>query len=524
MLYLVMKAGGAPAILVLVGAMAAAAACALVLAAREERTGPAAAGLAVGGGLFLLHFRLFPRAEIFSFFLLSILVLLLASWRRGRQRALFAIPPLFLLWGNLHPGVLAGGLVLSCHVVGEGVAAFVPAVRNGPPSGPYDARRFVRLLVISAIAALALLANPYGFGVLSEAVRLSRGTVNQYIAEWVPPTHAFVTNRPSVQAYRVWTGLLVLSLPFFWWRRCLGGVLAAAALLTMAMRSVRFIAVYGVVTAPLMAVALEEWLGLALRRRARELRTVTGLVVASLLVLGVVPVINGSFYRWEGEERRFGFGVVERDYPGRAVAFMRATDIRGTVFNEYRWGGWLGWTEGMQVFQDGRTIDESLFYESTTILNASPGFEAILDRYGIDVLLLRYPKESFSNHAIFRWLATAPGWALVFWDDDALVYLKRVPRFEPVIERFAYRRLSPFAIATSKALLLPDWARLETEIRQVKEWSPRSGVVRQIAGQLYDIAGMQDRAKAEFLEGYRLEPGNGVWESLLRSVGGWPPG
>ena len=35
---------------------------------------------------------------------------------------------------------------------------------------------------------------------------------------------------------------------------------------------------------------------------------------------------------------------------------------------------------------------------------------------------------------------------------------------------------------------------------------------------------LQDRAKAEFLEGYRLEPGDGVWESLLRSVGGWPPG
>ena len=138
-------------------------------------------------------------------------------------------------------------------------------------------------------------------------------------------------------------------------------------------------------------------------------------------------------------------------------------------------------------------------------------------------MLLRYPKEASSSKAVFQWLGASPGRALVFWDDEALVYLKRIPRFEAVIERFRYRRLSPFETWTSGAALLADWPRLEAEIAQVKQWSPKSSVIRQIAGQLYDIVGMKDRAKAEFLEGYRLEPDRETWEPLLRSVGAWPP-
>jgi len=99
----------------------------------------------------------------------------------------------------------------------------------------------------------------------------------------------------------------------------------------------------------------------------------------------------------------------------------------------------------MQVFQDGRTIDEALFHEGTAVLTAAPGFEDILDRYRVDVMFMRHPKDSTRPKGIFRWLAGSPGWALVFWDDEALVYLKRLPRFQPVIDRFAYRHLFPFA-------------------------------------------------------------------------------
>ena len=518
LLYLVMTAGGPTGLIVLAGTLAAVAACSLVLAARDEGAGPASAGLAVGGALFLLHFRLFPRAEIFTFLCLPLLLLLLARWRRGGRWTLVGIPLLFLFWGNLHPGVLSGGLVLACYVAAEALTRLLPPL----PRGSEGRRPLLPLLAASALAALALLGNPYGIQAPLEWLRLAGSDINQYVAEWLPPTHKMFTGRAFVQAYRVWTVILLISLPVLWKCRRLGGALAAGALLPMAMRSVRIIGVYGIATAPAMAVSLHGWFTLATRHRAVRARTLADLAVASLLVLVALLVVEGSFYRWEGENTRFGFGVNKQDYPVQALVFLQANDIHGTVFNEYRWGGWLGWVAGMKVFQDGRTIDGTLVREGFAVLGTTPGFEEILDRYRVDVLFLRYPKES-RQPKIFSWLPASPEWALVFWDDVALVYLRRLPRFQPVIDRFAYRHLIPFQASVSKTALQNDWARVEAEVVQVKTWSPRCVLIRHLAGQVYATFGMTDRAKAEYVEGYRLDPNNRIWESRLRTLGAWPP-
>src|SRR5262249_29505346 len=186
-------------------------------------------------------------------------------------------------------------------------------------------------------------------------------------------------------------------------------------------------------------------------------------------------------------------------------------------------GGWLGWATGMKVFHDGRASDETLFREALMVMGTTPGFERIIGRYGVDVMFLRYPKEAWRSRAIFQWLTASPDWALVFWDDIALVYVKRLPRFQPVIERFAYRHLFPFEKQASKASLESDWARVQAEVVQVKTWSPRCSLVRQIAGQIYAAFGMMDRARAEYVEGYRLDAANPFWEPRLRELGAWPP-
>ena len=111
----------------------------------------------------------------------------------------------------------------------------------------------------------------------------------------------------------------------------------------------------------------------------------------------------------------------------------------------------------------------------------------------------------------------------MFWDDTALAYVKRLPRFQQVIERFAYRHLVPFERPVSMASLQSDWARVDAEVVQVKTWSPRCLLVRQLAGQLYAAFGLKDRARAEYIEGYRLNATHPFWERQLKALGAWPP-
>ena len=96
--------------------------------------------------------------------------------------------------------------------------------------------------------------------------------------------------------------------------------------------------------------------------------------------------------------------------------------------------------------------------------------------------------------------------------------------FHGAVDRFAYRHVFPFPRQVPMTELRNHRAEIEAEIARVKAWSPRSVLVRQFAGQLYSMFGMADRAKAEFVDGYRLDPGNPFWEPQLKALGAWPPG
>ena len=111
------------------------------------------------------------RPQLFSLLLFAILLSCLMAARRGSQRSLWILPPLFAAWANLHGGWIVGGAVLALWtcallVTGERQRAFWCAAAG----------------VASLIATLA---TPYGFGLwrfLQETVGFSRPD----ILEWLP--------------------------------------------------------------------------------------------------------------------------------------------------------------------------------------------------------------------------------------------------------------------------------------------------------------------------------------------------
>ena len=69
------------------------------------------------------------------------------------------------------------------------------------------------------------------------------------------------------------------------------------------------------------------------------------------------------------------------------------------------------------------------------------------------------------------WGLTSPAWALVYWDDFALVYLKRSTAWADVIERVSWTNPGPDAVgelvftAHAHALALLSWAGSEGHAR-----------------------------------------------------------
>lgn len=264
------------------------------------------------------------RPQIVSYLLLAVLLLLLTLSRR-RPSWLWFIPPLFVLWANMH-----GSFLLGLGIVGlEVVVALVP-VRLGrvSVSDPLPRRSAIVVLLASGAATLV---NPFGPAVYSSAFGVTlNSTVRQLIGEWQSPNfHNPTTLAVIVLPLAVTVAFLAFAhddVPFV-------DLALAAFLLVYTLDAVRFL--------PYFAIA---WCGLAARCNPlrREQVRPTLLVWPLLAVLGVT-FLHGPWHR---------AGTPASSVPVSAVAYLEHHP--GRVFSTYLWNDYLVW-KGIPVFIDGRT-------------------------------------------------------------------------------------------------------------------------------------------------------------------------
>lgn len=87
------------------------------------------------------------RCHLFSFLFFTIFIYILELARQGKNRPLFIIPPMIILWNNLHGGVVSGIGLLVIYALGE--------LLNRKP--------FKKYLITLVISAPLLIINPWGY-------------------------------------------------------------------------------------------------------------------------------------------------------------------------------------------------------------------------------------------------------------------------------------------------------------------------------------------------------------------------
>jgi hypothetical protein len=104
--------------------------------------------------------------------------------------------------------------------------------------------------------------------------------------------------------------------------------------------------------------------------------------------------------------------------PVAAVNWIRQHRPPGNLFNSYNWGAFVLWElyPDYRSFVDGRTdlFDDEILNEYLSAWRADPGWEEILEKWGIRLALLE-PGAPLS-----LMLANA-GWETLYADDQAVV-------------------------------------------------------------------------------------------------------
>jgi len=408
-------------------------ACALVMARAWLRCGslPLAIAAAVAAGLVLRNYADL-RPQMVTFVLLAGLLLALDEYRAGRMRRLpFVIPPLFILWANLHGGVVVGLILISIWIVGETAGQW------------FFARRWEGLARLAAAVGLSFLAvalNPNGFHVYAYPFQvLGHPEVMDYITEWWSPNFHHESMRAFEGMLLCTFAALALAAPRANEAR-FGEVLVLGAMAHAALLSQRNTAPFALCAAPVLASALATlWDCASLGTvRAAAAHPVFRTAGAMLLTAGLVGLLfthlprtheqsgGRTVSRVVAPSKWFEHGINLDSFPRTAVAQMEHGMWPGRIYNDYIWGGYLIWKlhPERKVFIDGRAevyYPTKTFDDEMTIHRVSAGWREALDRRGVEVVLTAV------SGSLAAALARDPDWQLSFRGPVEVVYTRKAP-------------------------------------------------------------------------------------------------
>ncbi len=357
------------------------------------------------------------RPQMFTFTLASLLLWLVESGE-GRPRLLLWIPPLFLLWLNLHAGFALGPALLFAY----GVGLIVETAVGDTPW--LQARRILLRVLLLLLACLALVPfNPSGAQLYRYPFDTLRSPgMRSFIVEWFSPNFHDWLYRPFLL---VW--LLVLTALASSRSRPKGRVLVPLLLTSFAaLDAVRHIPIFVLVAIPVIAAALPiaSASSLVPRRHpdSSRLRPLfNGAVVILIVVFALV--------RWASLARNQNAREAEQ-FPEKAVAFLRSGDYPQNVFVYYDWGGYAIWKlyPEYRVFVDGRAdlYGNDLLRQFQTVVQLRTGWRSVLERWRVEAVLV--PPAC----AVAQALLLDPEWHVAFSDSKAIILLRRHPVVEGV--------------------------------------------------------------------------------------------
>jgi hypothetical protein len=368
---------------------------ALLVTLTRSSGSPLAALLCTGLALANAAPFLDVRPHLYS--LLGFSLLLLLQLQREARTWLLAL--LFVVWVNLHGGFFFGLMAL-------GILLF--------PWRQPGVAGLRRAAQVGAVCLLASMFNPSGFEVFLYPLRYAFDETSPFrqIGEWLSPFKPGGIPSPLF-FYLVWLPLLapLYFLPAL--RRRLDvpweGIALTALALAMALTSRRFIPLFGIS----LAVMLAPLLGLCLQKsrleRLSPLLAGLALLYALYRILPY-PVQSGP---------AFHYLTAEYSYPVEMLNFIEANGLSGNAFALWNWGGYIHWrTDGrLKVYVDGRAdtvFDDETYLRYVTVLGSSPGWLALVEGSGADYVLWSHSRGQGQQK--LRELVATGRWRPVYSD------------------------------------------------------------------------------------------------------------
>jgi tetratricopeptide (TPR) repeat protein len=420
--------------------------------------------------LLIVRHRFVERPDLVLMIFLGFTMYALNAYVYENKRYILLLPVMQVLWINMHPSVVVGLVPFMAFLVGGQLQRFLGRRFGLEIPGTPSVTQLRTIAGVFTLILGASLLNPYGIKsfLIPFQVAGSRWFRDEILE----------LQRPSLDE---WYGApyivsALLGLVFLLWvkRLSIVSVLLVLPFVYLGLSARRFVFLLAIVSGPVLVRHLRLFIGRLRSERSNVAGLVLGATVAVLIIAASGFFITGQ--RPLADPFRVpGFGINYEPYPEGALRYLDRIGMTGRLYNPLKWGGYIAWRDypGRLTIIDGRGYVPSGLLDPIHSATGNPAaFRTLQQKYGFEAAVVEFPKDA---HEVFGSALPdfdlglpVPEWALVYWDDLSLVYLKRGDRFSEVIERDEYRHVKPANGITGLKQKLRDPNLFEAVVAELK--------------------------------------------------------
>lgn len=322
------------------------------------------------------------RCHMFSFMFFAMLLYFLEKTRRFNSNILWVMPPIIMLWNNIHGGVVSGMGMIFIYMLG--------ALITRKPWRKYFG--------VLAISTPLLAINPYGPEYLN--FLLSANTKNrQHITEW----WGIFVQRHVIYYYPIFcTAIFTIFLTAF---NSISkkkiNVTKVFALLTTATLGIMHVKLLSLLLIVIAALYYDNIISLFSKKSMRFLNKVAYVLV--ILSLFYLPFTKATIARTNALK-----------FPVAEVEFLKLNKIEGNLLTAFGLGSYTSYKLYPQnlIYMDGRY--EEVYYDRE--FNHLIDYEKAEPKTW-DIVLKKYPTEILMPEKVmpvYKFLQQNPDWVEVY--------------------------------------------------------------------------------------------------------------
>lgn len=343
------------------------------------------------------------RSQLFTFVFFTLFLYILENARKDKNRGLFALAPIMIIWNNLHGGCVSGIGLILLYIIGEFF-------------NKKDVKKYVYALV-STIIVLPI--NPWGLGYLNFLISANL-MKRPDVAEWwglFAKIHKF-----GFFQFKIYAAVLIFTETLYCIKQSIKKTfqfdrtkfLILAVTLFLSIQHVKMIPFFTISATCFLYDDFYSAINFITGRFNEKIAAAKDILVYLIAFMFIIANLRTNIF-----QANLAWGK----YPLRAVEFIKENNIKGNLLINFGLGSYVSYKLYPQnkIFMDGRY--EEVYYDNMVpllkkfyLLNNK--WDEVLKKFPPDVMIIE------KYYPVFSKLNDSKEWKLVFEDNTYGVFVK----------------------------------------------------------------------------------------------------